>query len=151
MHQIRSRLPFIAAAAVLLGGCDLALDPADDIAGYYDYAGVVYDSPGHSVNGQLNISRGFSSDADVDLEWNFYEGSRRVVHVETTRSVPAQVYSDGRVRFTVEGRLELDDGSYTDFRLIHDGRRDGRRGLRGTWRLETDLPSDDSGSFSAMR
>ncbi len=153
MTLLRSRILTVALAAVTLGGCDLALDPRDDISGYYDYAGSVYDAPGHSVNGQLDISRGYgaSSDADLHLQWNFYEGSRRVLFVETTRTVPVDVRSDGTIRFEVEGQLRLSDGGYTDFRLIHEGRREGSRGLRGTWRLITDLPSDDSGPFTATR
>ncbi|MEO5510619.1 MAG: hypothetical protein ABIV28_08955 [Longimicrobiales bacterium] len=153
MPLSRLRLPFLAVALATLtvGGCDLALDPRDDISGYYDYAGDVYDSPGFSVNGQLDISRPYSYGSEIDLDWNFYEGSRRVLHVETTRAVPAEVDIDGALRFTVEGSLQLSDGSWTDFRLTHTGRREDHRSLRGTWRLTTDLPSDDSGTFSARR
>lgn len=153
MHQIRSTISRLALLAILpltLAGCDV-LGPQDDLSGYYDYAGTVYDSPGHSVNGQLDIRQGYTSNADVDVDWNFYEGSQRVVHVVTSRTVPAVVQGDGTIRFTVEGRLQLSDGSYTDFTLTHDGRRSGTRGLKGTWRLLTDLPSDDSGSFTATR
>jgi hypothetical protein len=153
MHLLRSRIPIVALTAILFAGCDLALDPRDDFTGYYDYAGTVFDAPGYSVNGQLDISRGYGygSDAEVELEWNFYEGGRRVLYVETTRSVPARTYSDGSIEFTVEGSLQLSNGSWTDFRLTHDGQRDGSRGLRGRWRLVTDLPSDDSGTFTARR
>ncbi len=150
MKLLRSFLPIVAFLAFTGAGCDI-VDPSDDIAGYYDYAGSVRDEPGKSVNGQLDISRGFGhSEADVDLEWNYYEGGRRVLYIETVRTVPAYV-TGSSVEFTVEGRLELSDGSSTDFRLEHDGRREGSRGLRGTWRLVTDLPSDDSGTFTARR
>jgi hypothetical protein len=152
MQLLRSKLPFALVTAVLLGGCDLALDPRDDLEGFYDYAGTVYGSPGFSVNGQLDIDQGYrtGSDADAELDWNFYEGSRRVVRIETVRTVPVYVGHDGRFDFTVEGRLEVGSGQYRDFRLTHDGYRDGRT-LRGTWRLVTDLPSDDRGNFSARR
>ena len=50
----------------------------------------------------------------------------------------------------VEGQLEVGAGQYRDFRLTHEGRRSGRS-LRGTWRLVTDLPSDDAGTFTARR
>ena len=147
----RLQITFTALAAMAAGGCDLSLDPLrDDITGYYDYAGTVYDSPGHSVNGQIDIVRQYGHSADVQVEWNFYEGSRRIVHIESLNSVPAEIRSDGTIRFTVEGELELDGGGWSDFELTHDGRLDGRT-LRGSWRLRTDLPSDDRGSFNARR
>jgi hypothetical protein len=156
MQLIRSRFHSFIPLALLFtstafsAGCD-ALGPAEDLAGFYDYAGTVYDSPGRSVNGQLNITRPFGNEADVDVDWNFYEGGQRVVHVETSRTVPAQFESDGDIRWTVEGSLQLNDGSFTNFTLTHEGHRSGSRGLKGTWRLQTDLPSDDSGTFTATR
>jgi hypothetical protein len=150
--HFRRYLSFVPLAAVLAvsTGCD-ALGPNEDLAGFYNYAGTVYNSPGRSVNGQLNITRPFGNEADVDVDWNFYEGSQRVVHVESSRDVPAQILNDGTIRFTVEGSLQLSDGTFTNFTLTHDGRRSGSRGLKGTWRLLTDLPSDDSGTFTASR
>lgn len=153
MHLLRSRTPLLAVLAVVAvtaGGCDI-LGPNADLAGYYNYAGTVYNSPGHSVNGQLDISGQYSNSADIGVDWNFYEGGQRIVHVQTTRSVPADIRSDGSILFTVDGRLQLADGTLTNFTLTHEGRRSGTRGLTGTWRLVTDLPSDDSGNFTATR
>ena len=146
----RLTLPFVFLTAFAASACDI-VGVDDDLLGYYDYAGTVYDEPGRSVNGQLDITGTYGRAADVDVQWNFYEGSQRVVHVESARRVPATISSDGRIRFTVEGQLQLSNGSYTNFTLTHDGRRSGSRGLRGTWRLVTDLPSDDSGTFTATR
>ena len=149
MNLLRSKA-LMMAGAVMLGGCDLALDPGEQLSGFYDYAGTVYGEPGFSVNGQMDIRETYRDDADAEIEWNYYEGSRRVVAIETIRAVPVDIDYDGRFRFVVEGQLDLGNGQYRDFRLVHDGQRSGRS-LRGTWRLTTDLPSDDSGTFTARR
>ena len=149
MKLLRSKA-LMMAGAVALGGCDLALDPGEQLSGFYDYAGTVYGEPGFSVNGQMDIRQSYRDAADAEIEWNFYEGSRRVVAIETVRAVPVDFDYNDRFHFEVEGQLEVGSGQYRDFRLIHDGERSGRS-LRGTWRLITDLPSDDAGTFTARR
>jgi hypothetical protein len=58
--------------------------------------------------------------------------------------------SDGRIQFRVTGDLQLSSGRWTYFELRHEGRVSGRT-IRGSWWLDTDIPSDDRGSFTASR
>jgi hypothetical protein len=134
--------------ALVLGGCDLT-GYDDDVDGFYSYAGTVYDAPGYSVNGTLNIDQRNRRDAWADVEWFMLEGSRTILEVEDW-DVPVTVDSNGRVRFVVIGEMQLSDGGWVDFRLEHDGRVSGRT-MRGNWELITDLPSTDRGTFSASR
>ena len=136
--------------AVALAACENPYGYDDYIEGFYDYAGTVYDAPGYSVNGQMYVNQSTSRrEADAELEWYMYEGSRAIVQIESGY-VPMTMYSDGRVRWVVTGEMQLSDGDWVDFRLEHDGRVRGGT-IRGTWELTTDLPSTDRSTFTASR
>lgn len=139
-------VPFFALA---LGGCELPLDWDDDVGGWYSYAGTVHDEPGFSVNGELYISRGYGSSAYADVEWHMLEGSQEIMDIRAD-DVPVDTDWGDHIRFTIEGDLQMADGRWRQFRLEHEGELNGRT-MKGTWELHTDVPSTDSGRFSASR
>ena len=134
--------------ALALTGCDVT-GYDDDVEGWYSYGGTLDGEPGYTVNGELRIHSQYRDEAYADFEWYMLEGSREIFEV-FAEDVWVDIDSGGRIRFTVRGDLQLDDGRWRDFQLEHEGRLSGST-LRGSWRLETDLPSTDEGRFSARR
>ena len=143
------KLAFAPVLVLLLAGCESAFGINDDIEGYYSYGGTVTNSPGYSVNGDLYITGQYRDEAEADIDWYMYEGGTRILHIAADR-VPVDVDSDGRIQFRVTGDLQLSSGRWTYFELRHEGRVSGRT-IRGSWWLDTDIPSDDRGSFTASR
>jgi hypothetical protein len=137
--------PLLALAA---GACDITgFD--DDAEGWYSYGGTVEDSPRFSVAGELRIYGQRGNEAAADLDWYMLENGERIFEV-FAEDVLVQVSSDDRVRFTAWGEFQLEDGRWREFELEHEGRLRGNT-LRGSWWLDTDIPSSDEGEFIAER
>jgi hypothetical protein len=134
--------------ALGLAGCDV-VGYDEDVDGFYNYSGYLYDSPGYSVNGDIRIDQRSSRQAYADIEWYMLEGSRVILEI-ADYDVPVDVDSNGRVRFVSRGEMRLSDGGWVDYELEHYGRVSGRT-MQGDWELWTDLPSTDRGYFSARR
>jgi hypothetical protein len=143
----------VAAVAVLpfLGACeaDFLGVGMRDFEGVYSYAGTVDEALGDVVVGDLVITRQRHDHAEVTIDWSYFDGGVEVVNIATAEPATAELWADGRIRFDFEGDL-LTNGRVVPFRLEHDGELHGGR-LTGYWRLTTDLPTDDSGTFTAQR
>ncbi|MGH7506822.1 MAG: hypothetical protein ACRELX_14290 [Longimicrobiales bacterium] len=145
------RAAVLLCATLLLTSCDDwdVFGPGDRFEGFYNYAGTVNDEFGDVVVGSIRITRARGDRAYVDIDWEYLDRGSSVIRIESDRSAIADIDGDGRIEFDFEGDLFI-DGGITYFRLSHDGWLNGRT-LTGDWRLETDLPTDDRGTFTARR
>jgi hypothetical protein len=124
--------------------------PGDrDFEGYYSYAGTVDGVVGDAVLGSFTVTRQRGRSAEVAIDWEYLEQNETIIHITTDRAADARISSDGRITFDFEGDLFI-GGDVVRFRLEHDGRLRGNT-MTGYWRLTTDLPTDDAGSFTARR
>ncbi len=143
---------FIALLLPLVAGChDYGIFGPGyrDFEGYYTYVGVVENQFGHTVAGEVVVSRQYGDRADVAIDWTYYDRGEPLFRIRTDRPAVADIDRDGDIRFDFEGNLSL-YGQRVWFRLTHDGYLSGRT-IRGDWRLRTDLPTTDYGSFEARR
>lgn len=143
------RAALLLTAVLLLAGCDDVFGPDRDFEGFYSYAGTVDDAAGDFVAGDIRIFDERRRSARVDIDWEYFDAGDPILRIRSDRPALADIDSDGRIFFEFEGDLFI-DGEVTWFRLTHRGRIRGRT-LTGTWRLETDLPTDDRGTFTARR
>jgi hypothetical protein len=150
MLAMRAAL-LLSASLLLLTGCDDDhFGPEDDwFEGYYQYAGTVEDAAGDVVAGSVWIDRQRRGTAEVSIDWEYFDRGLSVVRIRSDQPAIADIDGDDRIEFEFQGDLFL-DGEVAFFRLIHVGRLHGRT-LTGDWWLETDLPTDDRGSFTARR
>jgi hypothetical protein len=141
----------VAAAATLIAatGCGDVLGYDSDFEGFYSYAGTVDGLSSHSVVGNVTITRQRGNRARVAIDWEYLDRSQTVVHITTDAAADAFLDDNGRIYFDFEGDLFV-DGRTVFFTLSHDGWLQGRT-ITGDWRLVTELPTDDSGSFTARR
>lgn len=146
------RRAVLLAAIALLAGCsdyDVYGPDRHDFEGYYTYAGTVEGRFGHTVTGEIVITRQYRGEADVSIDWTYWEHGEPIFRIVTDYPAVADLDRDGYITFDFEGELYL-HGRPAWFRLTHDGRLSGRT-IYGEWRLRTDLPSTDYGSFTATR
>jgi hypothetical protein len=141
----------LSASVLLFTACDDDFFGPDDdrFEGYYQYAGTVDDAVGDYVNGSVWIDRQRRGTAEVSIDWEYFDRGVSVVRIRSDQPAIADIDEDGRIEFEFQGDLFL-DGEVTYFRLVHRGRLRGRT-VTGEWWLETDLPTDDAGSFTARR
>jgi hypothetical protein len=142
----------LLVALLLSAGCsdyDVFGPGGRDFEGFYDYTGDVDEHFADEVNGEIIVSRQYGDRAEVVIDWTYYESGAPLFRIRTDRAAIADLDRYGNISFDFEGELFL-YGRTTWFRLSHDGRLDGRT-IYGDWRLRTDLPSTDIGSFSARR
>lgn len=143
---------FVLALALLpLAGCDWDFYGVDrrDFEGVYNLAGTVDGELGDAVVGSLTITRQRGGRADVTIDWSYLDRGDEIIRIETDTPAEADLDGDGDIDFEFVGELFI-DGEWWPFRLTHDGRLRGNT-MNGFWRLTTDLPTDDSGSFTARR
>ena len=150
----RASLPIAALLPLLLlAGCrDYSIYDPDGrryVEGYYSYAGTVAGRPGHTVSGEIVITRQYRGEAEVDIDWTYYDRGEPLFRITSRIPAVAEIDRRGGIWFEFEGDLFL-YGRRTWFRLTHDGWVEGRT-IYGDWRLDTDLPSTDRGSFTARR
>jgi hypothetical protein len=146
------RALILSLSLPLLAGCsdyDVIGPGGRNLEGSYSYAGAVDDHFGHTIAGDLVITRQFGDRADVSIDWIYYERGQPIFEIRTDRPAVADLDRYGRIYFEFEGEMFL-HGDIVWFRLIHDGRLD-HQSLHGEWRLQTDLPTTDRGSFTARR
>jgi hypothetical protein len=144
------RAALLLSAALLLTGCDDDIfGPDRDFEGFYSYAGTVDDASGDFVAGDIWIDDERSRTARVSIDWEYFDRGEAILRIRSDRSAIADIDEDGWISFEFEGDLFI-DGEVTYFRLWHRGRIHGRT-ITGDWHLETDLPTDDGGTFTARR
>jgi hypothetical protein len=149
---MRRALLLSVALPLLLASCrdyDVYGPGGRRVEGYYTYAGTVSGKPGHTVVGELVISRQYGREAEVHLDWTYYDRDGPLFDIRTDVPAIAVIDGYGRIDFDFEGDLFL-YGRRTWFRLSHDGRIDGRT-IYGDWRLRTELSTTDRGAFTASR
>ena len=134
---------------LLLTGCHDVFGPDDRFEGFYTYAGTVDDAVGDAVVGSIWIDDERRNTAEVTIDWEYLDLGESVLRIRSDRAAIAEVDRDGFIEFEFQGDLFI-DGEVAFFRLIHVGRLRGRT-LTGDWHLETDLPTNDRGSFTARR
>ena len=147
----RLQLTF-ALLALPLAGCtrwDVFGVGDRDFEGYYAYAGTVDGIVGDAVIGSFTVTQQRGGRASVAIDWEYLERGQTVIQITTDQPADARLSGDGRITFDFEGDLYLGD-DVVRFRLEHDGRLRGNT-MTGFWRLSTDLPTDDGGSFTASR
>ena len=146
----RLQLTF-ALLALPLAGCTRwdVFGVDRDFEGYYSYAGTVDGIVGDAVIGSFTVTRQRAGRASVAIDWEYLERGTSVIQITTNQPADARLSSDGRITFDFEGDLYLGN-DVVRFRLEHDGRLRGGT-MTGFWRLTTDLPTDDGGSFTAQR
>ncbi len=120
-----------------------------DFEGFYTYAGTVDDAFGDAVAGTMTVTRQRVGRADVSIEWRYLDGGVETVRITTDRAAVADIFSDGWIEFEFRGDL-FTDNRIADFHLTHEGYLRADR-ITGSWRLITDLPTTDHGSFIAER
>lgn len=144
-------LAIVLIAALVLPACDRwdVVGPGRGFEGDYTYAGTVDHEFGDAVIGSLFITRQRGGRAYVDIDWEYLDRGVSVIRIVSDEAAIADIDRDGFIAFDFEGDLFI-DGARTFFRLTHDGRLRGRT-LTGEWRLDTDLPTNDRGTFTAHR
>ncbi|MGH7502527.1 MAG: hypothetical protein ACREL7_12310 [Longimicrobiales bacterium] len=120
-----------------------------DFEGVYSLAGTVDGELGDAIVGTITVTRQRGGRADVTVDWSYLDRGVEIIHITTDTPAEADLDSDGDIDFEFFGDL-LIDGEYWGFQLTHEGRLRGGT-MHGFWRLTTDLPTDDSGSFTADR
>jgi hypothetical protein len=146
------RAALLTAALLVLTGCNdygIFGPGGRRFEGYYTYAGAVEGRFGHTVAGELIIGDTYGGRADVSIDWTYYEHGDPIFRIRTDYPAVADLDSDGYIEFDFDGELFL-YGQPVWFRLSHEGRLSGRT-IYGDWRLRTDLPTTDYGSFTATR
>lgn len=146
------RAILLSLSLLLLAGCrdyDVFGPGGRNFEGFYSYAGTVDDRFGHTIAGEIIITRQYGGRADVEIDWIYYERGQPIFEIRSDRPAVADLDRYGRISFEFEGELFL-YGDPVWFTLSHDGRLEGRS-LFGEWRLRTDLPTTDYGSFTASR
>jgi hypothetical protein len=144
-------IPIPLLLAVLLAGCDLALEPGEtrNYEGYYTYTGRVDGTSRYNVVGAIRIVDQWRDEAYVTIDWVYREGTRSLLDIQSSTPARARIDSRGNIRFVFEGEFRH-DGRWVRFELEHEGRLSGRN-LTGDWWLWTSLHTDESGTFTARR
>jgi hypothetical protein len=146
------RFRLVLALAILpLAACDWDVYGVDDrdFEGVYNLAGTVDGELGDAIVGSFTITRQRGGRADVTIDWSYLDRGEEIIRIETDSPAEADLDRDGYIDFEFVGDLFI-DGEWWAFRLTHDGRLRGNT-LNGFWRLTTELPTDDAGSFTARR
>jgi hypothetical protein len=140
-----------AALVLFLAACDYDVygPGRRGMEGRYTLAGTVDGRFGHNVVGTIDIRHDRGSSAEVWIDWRYLDRIGTVLRIDTDYPARARVSRSGRIDFEFDGDIRI-DGRRVWFTLRHDGRWD-RGVIRGSWRLETDLPTTDRGSFTASR
>jgi hypothetical protein len=146
----RNAAVLVLAAALPLAACgDIYGVGGRDFEGFYSYAGTVDDTFGDAVAGTVTVTRQRGNRADVSIDWSYLDGGIETVRITTDSPAEAIIRSDGWIEFEFTGDLFLQH-STVFFRLTHEGQLRRNR-ITGDWRLVTELPTTDRGSFIAER
>jgi hypothetical protein len=145
------RALLIPAFVLLASACsDDVFGPGRGFEGSYSYDGTVNGRPGHFIEGDFRITRVRGNTAEVTIDWEYFDQGFSVVRIQSDVPAIADIDSFGNIRFDFEGDLFI-EGRRVFFRLEHDGQLNNNSTIFGTWRLETELPTTDRGSFTARR
>ncbi len=169
MSRSRPVLPSSLATllmALTVGGCSSSStepEPTEfpNFEGSYVLSGTYSGRPGNSVEGSLVISDQVGTSATAAMVFRLSDNGNTSfvlnmtsdVAAATAGPVSAQLAADGSISFSFSGREEIfgiDPADCCNFTIALGGKLAGNL-VDGNWVLTRDMPSEDRGTFSALR
>jgi len=162
---LTAHLPTVLLVLTVAGCSSSSTEPEPtefpNFEGSYVLSGTYFGRPGNSVEGSLVISDQVGTSATAAMVFrlsdhgntSFVLNMTSDVAAATAGPVTAQLAADGSISFSFSGREEIfgiDPADCCNFTIALAGKLGGNL-VSGDWVLTRDMPSEDRGSFSALR